>query len=83
MFLSAMAKLHSVKPIGKLSVLTLFPSLRAGSRWSTSARGEAVRSTSSGDEKVLASLHQTPSRRIALLFAAADSPFVNGRCYHW
>ena len=48
--------------------------LRAGSRWSTSARGKAARSKSSGEgarrETFLAPLHQTPSHRIALLFAA-------------
>ena len=48
--------------------------LRAGARWSTSARGKAARSKSSGGgarrETFLAPLHQTPSRLIALLFAA-------------
>jgi len=43
-------------------------SLRGGSRWSTSARGVVARRES--ELTFLTPLHQTPSRRIALLLAA-------------
>jgi len=52
-------------------------SLRGGSRWSTSARGVAASAKTSGEAArreseltFLTPLHQTPSRRIALLLAA-------------
>ena len=49
-------------------ILNLLPiSLWAGSHWSTRTRSKAARWKS---ESFLAPLHQTPSRRIALLFAA-------------